>query len=116
MSSQRTFRLDQERVDENYRISKAFDDLWICLSLSKQIINIYRYGERKSCSDKWDHLKFCLSLSKDDEATRQQRIYEREKAKWEKRINEPCLLDIWEEREVPPPPFKPFQADEKTTI
>ncbi|RKP27185.1 hypothetical protein SYNPS1DRAFT_27154 [Syncephalis pseudoplumigaleata] len=93
-----TFRLDEERVQENYRFGKAIDDLWRCYTVGYHVLDYYRYGYRRSCADKWDHVKFCMKINTMSEEEKQREIYKREKAKWEAKRQAPNLADIWEER------------------
>ncbi|KAI9597591.1 hypothetical protein BDF19DRAFT_433859 [Syncephalis fuscata] len=66
-----TFQLDEERVHENYRLGKAIDNLWLCHTLGHHFLDYYRYGQRRSCTDKWEHVKFCMKLNTMSEETKQ---------------------------------------------
>ena len=38
----------------------AFDYAFFCQSFGGQFVNVYRYGELRSCSDHWDNLWLCM--------------------------------------------------------
>ncbi|KAI8055614.1 hypothetical protein BDF22DRAFT_740911 [Syncephalis plumigaleata] len=102
------FKLDEERANENYRLGKAIDNLWQCYTVGYHILDYYRYGHRRPCTEKWEHVKFCMKLNTMSEEIKHEEIYKREKAKWELKRQRPNLADIWEERSEPPPAFKPY--------
>lgn len=70
-----------------------------CYALLPQMRNIYRHGELRDCSYKWDDFKYCLSLKSEDNDERR-RLWVRRRAEWwaARRVG-PSSEDVWDVRE-----------------
>ena len=76
------------------------DTYFNCLSMKYQAKALYRYGERRSCSDKLDNFKFCMS-SKGMHPEEKRDVWIRRRAEWwaNRRLTK-SSEDVWEAREV----------------
>jgi hypothetical protein len=82
----------------------AFDYAWFCQSPGGQWVNVYRYGEMRSCSQHWSDFWFCMRTKSYSPAEREEMIAQRNREKHaekyegrDKRSSE----DVWEMRMQP---------------
>ena len=89
----------------------AFDQAFYCQSMGGQVINVYRYGHMRSCSELWNNFWFCMRTTKSgfgEEKLRQklkQHYWEKDK----KYREGPSSEDVWEMRDRMAE--SPFSAD-----
>ncbi|KAG0223649.1 hypothetical protein B0O80DRAFT_147434 [Mortierella sp. GBAus27b] len=89
-------------VFEQYKVSDALNQLMACSSLGSNIRNYYRFGSYRDCSDKYDHLKFCLSIKTKSSQVAQVMIQKRVAELKAKKRGEPSSEDVWTARTHPP--------------
>ena len=68
------------------------------LALGPQLRNLYRHGEKKDCTWKWNDFKYCLSLKTEDETARRDLWVKRRAEWWTKRRVGQSSEDIWDVR------------------
>ncbi|KAI9374567.1 hypothetical protein BJX61DRAFT_289513 [Aspergillus egyptiacus] len=87
----------------------AFDYAFFCQSLGGQFVNVYRYGELRSCSEHWENFWLCMKTRtfSDKEKSRIIRDHYRKKAI--KYKTGPSSEDVWDVRMEPVK--NPFQGD-----
>jgi len=75
------------------------DEFLMCYALMPQLRNVYRYGELRDCTYKFDDFKYCMSLKGEDVEERR-RLWVRRRAEWwaARRVG-PSSEDVWEARE-----------------
>ncbi|KAI1316165.1 hypothetical protein EDD11_010403 [Mortierella claussenii] len=78
-----------------FRVSDAWNQLAACSSLGATVRNYYRYGKYKDCSDRYDHLKFCLSLKTKSSQVAQVMIQKRDAELRAKKKGQPSSEDVW---------------------
>ncbi|KAF9154174.1 hypothetical protein BGX21_004534, partial [Mortierella sp. AD011] len=83
---------------DRYKVSDALNQLAICSSLGANVRNYYRYGTYRSCTDKYDHVKFCLSVKTKSSQVAQVMIQKREAEIRAKKRSLPSSEDVWTAR------------------
>jgi hypothetical protein len=80
----------------------AFDYAFFCQSFGGQWVNVYRYGELRSCSEHWENFWLCMKARgiKDD-ATSKEMIRNHYRKKAVKYKTGPSSEDVWEVRMEP---------------
>ncbi|KAF8322119.1 hypothetical protein DL93DRAFT_2071888 [Clavulina sp. PMI_390] len=83
-----------------------FDTFMQCYIVGNQIRSLYRYGHGSDCSDKWNDVKFCLSM-KSLEGEERRRAWLRHRAEWwaQRRLSR-SSEDVWDVRTEPLPPLQ----------
>ncbi|KAG0637254.1 hypothetical protein HOY80DRAFT_973890 [Tuber brumale] len=79
----------------------AFDEMYYCYSLGGQFLNVYRYGELKSCSEKAADWRFCMRTRSYGPIARKAMIMARFKEKAGRYKVGRSSEDVWEVRRVP---------------
>ncbi|KAL4928264.1 EMI1 family protein [Aspergillus undulatus] len=87
----------------------AFDYAFFCQSLGGQFVNVYRYGEMRSCSEHWENFWLCMRTRTAGDAERRRVIREHNRKKAIKYKTGPSSEDVWEVRMEPVK--APFQSD-----
>ncbi|KAG0234279.1 hypothetical protein BGW42_006784 [Actinomortierella wolfii] len=91
-----------EDIMDKYKVGDALNHLFACSSLGSNIRNYYRYGSFRDCSDKYDHLKFCMSLKTKTHQVAQIMIQKREAELRATKAAQPNSEDVWSVRPAPP--------------
>ncbi|KAF9348855.1 hypothetical protein BGX26_012759 [Mortierella sp. AD094] len=89
-------------IFERFKVSDAMNQLAACSSLGANIRNYYRYGTYRDCADKYDHLKFCLSIKTKTSQVAQVMIQKRDAEIRAKKKSLPNSEDVWAVRTHPP--------------
>lgn len=76
----------------------AFDYAFFCQSFGGQFVNVYRYGELRSCSDHWDNLWLCMKTRTWPEDLRRREIRDHNRKKAIKYKTGPSSEDVWDVR------------------
>ncbi|EGD90282.1 hypothetical protein H112_01737 [Trichophyton rubrum D6] len=79
----------------------AFDYAYFCQSFGGQWVNVYRYGELRSCSEHWSDFWFCMRSKSLPDEEREKAISDRYRRKAIKYKTGPSSEDIWELRKEP---------------
>ncbi|KAA8647500.1 hypothetical protein EYZ11_004392 [Aspergillus tanneri] len=79
----------------------AFDYAFFCQSFGGQFVNVYRYGELRSCSEHWDNFWLCMKTRTWSESTRKQAIRDHNRKKAIKFKTGPSSEDVWDLRMEP---------------
>ncbi|KAJ5794416.1 hypothetical protein N7457_001015 [Penicillium paradoxum] len=79
----------------------AFDYAFFCQSFGGQFVNVYRYGELRSCSDHWDNLWLCMKTRTWPEDLRKKAIRDHNRKKSIKYKTGPSSEDVWDVRLEP---------------
>ena len=79
----------------------AFDYALFCQSFGGQFVNIYRYGQFRSCSNHWEDFWLCMRTRQWDEKDRVKAIKEHYRKKAVKYKTGPSSEDIWQVRAEP---------------
>jgi hypothetical protein len=79
----------------------AFDYAFFCQSFGGQFVNVYRYGELRSCSDHWDNLWLCMKTRTWPEDLRKRAIRDHNRKKSIKYKTGPSSEDVWDVRLEP---------------
>ncbi|KAJ5145605.1 Protein of unknown function DUF3128 [Penicillium bovifimosum] len=79
----------------------AFDYAFFCQSFGGQFVNVYRYGELRSCSDHWDNLWLCMKTRTWPEDLRKREIRDHNRKKAIKYKTGPSSEDVWDVRLEP---------------
>ncbi|KAK5056639.1 hypothetical protein LTR84_012171 [Exophiala bonariae] len=79
----------------------AFDYAMFCQSFGGQFVNVYRYGEFRSCSNHWNDFWLCMRTRNIPERERARQIREHYQKKIIKYKTGPSSEDVWEVRDVP---------------
>ncbi|KAK6906191.1 hypothetical protein I204_00995 [Kwoniella mangroviensis CBS 8886] len=91
------------------------DEFLMCYALAPQLRSMYRYGEFRDCTWKWEDFKYCLSLKSDDEEMRRKLWIKRRAEWWAKRRVDGSSEDVWDVRSEPPKNFPPLVTEEITS-
>ncbi|OCF39581.1 hypothetical protein I317_06643 [Kwoniella heveanensis CBS 569] len=67
-------------------------------ALAPQLRSMYRHGEFRDCTWKWQDFKYCLSLKSEDEESRRQLWIKRRADWWARRRVGGSSEDVWEMR------------------
>jgi hypothetical protein len=79
----------------------AFDYAFFCQSIGGQWVNVYRYGELRSCSEHWSNFWLCMrsrSYNKNEKGKLIQDHYRKKAVKYK---TGPSSEDVWELRREP---------------
>ncbi|PWW76653.1 hypothetical protein C7212DRAFT_279386 [Tuber magnatum] len=79
----------------------AFDEMYYCYSLGGQFLNVYRYGELRSCGEKAADWRFCMRTRSYGPIARKAMIMARFKEKTGRYKVGRSSEDVWEVRRVP---------------
>ncbi|KAM5441118.1 hypothetical protein MferCBS31731_003906 [Microsporum ferrugineum] len=79
----------------------AFDYAYFCQSFGGQWVNVYRYGELRSCSEHWSDFWFCMRSKSLPDEEREKAISDRYRRKAIKYKTGPSSEDVWELRKEP---------------
>jgi hypothetical protein len=80
----------------------AFDYAFFCQSFGGQWVNVYRYGELRSCSEHWENFWLCMKARGiNDDPTRKEMIRNHYRKKAVKYKTGPSSEDVWEVRMEP---------------
>lgn len=87
----------------------AFDYAFFCQSFGGQFVNVYRYGELRSCSEHWENFRLCMRTKGWSEEMRRKAIRDHNRKKAIKYKTGPSSEDVWDVRLDPAE--KAFQGD-----
>ncbi|KAJ5726541.1 uncharacterized protein N7483_007898 [Penicillium malachiteum] len=76
----------------------AFDYAFFCQSFGGQFVNVYRYGELRSCSEHWDNFWLCMKTRGWSDELRRKTIRDHNRKKAIKYKTGPSSEDIWDVR------------------
>lgn len=76
----------------------AFDYAFFCQSFGGQFVNVYRYGELRSCSEHWDNFWLCMKTRSWSDDLRRKAIRAHNQKKAIKYKTGPSSEDIWDVR------------------
>ncbi|KAG0342700.1 hypothetical protein BG004_005612 [Podila humilis] len=111
-----TMRFDEYQEPEDifarFKVSDAMNELAACSSLGSNIRNYYRYGTFKDCANRYDHLKFCMSIKTKSSQVAQVMIQKRDAELASKKASQPNSEDVWTKRSHPPPEFVELSRQE----
>lgn len=79
----------------------AFDYAFFCQSFGGQFVNVYRYGELRSCSEHWDNFWLCMRTRSWSDELRRKAIRAHNQRKAIKYKTGPSSEDIWDVRLEP---------------
>ncbi|KAL2845451.1 hypothetical protein BJY01DRAFT_182506 [Aspergillus pseudoustus] len=79
----------------------AFDYAFFCQSLGGQFVNVYRYGELRSCSEHWENFWMCMKTRTFSEKEKSRLIRDHYRKKAIKYKTGPSSEDVWEVRVEP---------------
>ncbi|KAJ5156483.1 hypothetical protein N7492_009286 [Penicillium capsulatum] len=79
----------------------AFDYAFFCQSFGGQFVNVYRYGELRSCSEHWDNFWMCMRTRGWSDELRKKAIRAHNQKKAIKYKTGPSSEDIWDVRLEP---------------
>lgn len=87
----------------------AFDYAFFCQSFGGQFVNVYRYGELRSCSEHWDNFWLCMRTRSWSDRLRKKAIRAHNVKKAIKYKTGPSSEDVWDVRLEPD--REAFQGD-----
>ncbi|KAL4900023.1 hypothetical protein BDW74DRAFT_105052 [Aspergillus multicolor] len=79
----------------------AFDYAFFCQSLGGQFVNVYRYGELRSCSEHWENFWLCMKTRRLREEEKKKAIRDFNRRKAIKYKTGPSSEDVWDVRMEP---------------
>lgn len=79
----------------------SLDYAMFCQSLGGQFVNVYRYGQFRSCSNHWGDFWLCMRTRNWDEKDKKKAIQDHHRQKAIKWKTGPSSEDIWEVRNEP---------------
>ncbi|KAH3519846.1 hypothetical protein KXV55_006890 [Aspergillus fumigatus] len=79
----------------------AFDYAFFCQSFGGQFVNVYRYGELRSCSEHWDNFWLCMKARGMADEERKKVIRDHYRKKAIKYKTGPSSEDVWDLRREP---------------
>ncbi|OAX85035.1 hypothetical protein ACJ72_00595 [Emergomyces africanus] len=79
----------------------AFDYAFFCQSFGGQWVNVYRYGELRSCSEHWSDFWFCMRTRSYSDEEKAKMISNRYRKKAVKYKTGPSSEDVWDVRTEP---------------
>lgn len=79
----------------------AFDYAFFCQSFGGQFVNVYRYGELRSCSEHWDNFWLCMKTRGWSDELRRKAIRAHNQKKAIKYKTGPSSEDVWDVRLEP---------------
>ncbi|KAJ5105180.1 hypothetical protein NUU61_002527 [Penicillium alfredii] len=87
----------------------AFDYAFFCQSFGGQFVNVYRYGELRSCSEHWDNFWMCMKTRTWSDDLRKKAVRDHNRKKAIKYKTGPSSEDVWDVRLEPAK--EAFQGD-----
>ncbi|CRG83204.1 hypothetical protein PISL3812_00554 [Talaromyces islandicus] len=87
----------------------AFDYAFFCQSFGGQWVNVYRYGNLRSCSEHWENFWLCMKARGYSDESRRETIRDHYRKKAVKYKTGPSSEDVWEVRTEPVQ--NPFAGD-----
>ncbi|KAF9512179.1 hypothetical protein BS47DRAFT_1345804 [Hydnum rufescens UP504] len=91
-------------VDDIPGCMTLLDTFLRCTVPGSQVRSLYRFGEMNQCMEKWEDVKFCLSLKQLSLDERRSAWLLRRAEWWATRRVGRSSEDIWDIRTEPPPP------------
>ncbi|KAF9529401.1 hypothetical protein CPB83DRAFT_812229 [Crepidotus variabilis] len=82
-----------------------FDEYLACNVIRTQVKNIYRYGERTKCDEKFGEFKYCLTTKMMHPEERREAWIRRRAEWWANRRLGQSSENVWDIRETPLPNF-----------
>ncbi|KAL4868232.1 hypothetical protein BDV12DRAFT_105388 [Aspergillus spectabilis] len=79
----------------------AFDYAFFCQSIGGQFVNVYRYGELRSCSEHWENFWLCMKTRTQGDQEKKRVIRDHYRKKAIKYKTGPSSEDVWEVRMDP---------------
>ena len=79
----------------------AFDYAFFCQSFGGQFVNVYRYGELRSCSEHWDNFWLCMKTRTWSDGARKKAVRDHYRKKAIKYKTGPSSEDVWDLRTEP---------------
>ena len=79
----------------------AFDYAFFCQSFGGQFVNVYRYGELRSCSEHWENFWLCMRTRTYGDRERGRIIRDHYRKKAIKYKTGPSSEDVWDMRMEP---------------
>lgn len=79
----------------------AFDYAFFCQSFGGQFVNVYRYGEMRSCSEHWDNFWLCMRTRSWSDDLRKKAIRAHNQKKAIRYKTGPSSEDVWDVRLEP---------------
>ncbi|KAL5338797.1 hypothetical protein BJX70DRAFT_365693 [Aspergillus crustosus] len=79
----------------------AFDYAFFCQSIGGQFVNVYRYGELRSCSEHWENFWLCMKTRTQGDQEKKRIIRDHYRKKAIKYKTGPSSEDVWEVRKDP---------------
>ncbi|RAH64266.1 EMI1 family protein [Aspergillus aculeatinus CBS 121060] len=76
----------------------AFDYAFFCQSFGGQFVNVYRYGELRSCSEHWSNFWLCMKTRTWGDERRKEAIRDHYRKKAIKYKTGPSSEDVWDVR------------------
>ncbi|PWY78427.1 hypothetical protein BO94DRAFT_537614 [Aspergillus sclerotioniger CBS 115572] len=95
--------------DDTMSCRSAFDYAFFCQSFGGQFVNVYRYGELRSCSEHWDNFWMCMKTRTLPDQQRRKAIRDHNRKKAIKYKTGPSSEDVWDVRTEPAQ--NPFSGD-----
>ncbi|KAL2825442.1 hypothetical protein BDW59DRAFT_72777 [Aspergillus cavernicola] len=79
----------------------AFDYAFFCQSLGGQFVNVYRYGEMRSCSEHWENFWLCMKTRTNSDKEKQRIFRDHYRKRAIKYKTGPSSEDVWDVRLEP---------------
>ncbi|KAL4875550.1 hypothetical protein BJY04DRAFT_201619 [Aspergillus karnatakaensis] len=79
----------------------AFDYAFFCQSIGGQFVNVYRYGELRSCSEHWENFWLCMKTRTQGDQEKKRVIRDHYRKKAIKYKTGPSSEDVWDVRMDP---------------
>lgn len=79
----------------------AFDYAFFCQSFGGQFVNVYRYGELRSCSEHWENFWLCMRTRSYGDQERARIMHDHYRKKAIKYKTGPSSEDVWDIRVAP---------------
>ncbi|KAL4898402.1 hypothetical protein BDV59DRAFT_166750 [Aspergillus ambiguus] len=86
---------------ETMSCRSAFDYAFFCQSFGGQFVNVYRYGELRSCSEHWDNFWLCMKTRTYPAESKKAAIRDHYRKKAIKYKTGPSSEDVWDLRTKP---------------
>ncbi|KAJ2856243.1 hypothetical protein J3B02_001713 [Coemansia erecta] len=84
--------------DFTCKASLAFDQLFACITVGKQLSNYYRYGEKRGCGKHWSKFKLCMAMKIRSEESGREMMREFKAEQQKERDTQPNVMDVWTAR------------------
>ncbi|PWY65314.1 hypothetical protein BO70DRAFT_276994, partial [Aspergillus heteromorphus CBS 117.55] len=89
---------DDSLYPDTMSCRSAFDYAFFCQSFGGQFVNVYRYGELRSCSEHWDNFWTCMKTRNFGDQQRKNAIRDHYRKKAVKYKTGPSSEDVWDAR------------------